>query len=264
MPDIGAVGINLAVSIGVALLVVLIAFACGVAIGKHRVIDIAWGLGFAAIAVATFFLAAGHGSVGSRVLAPALTIVWGVRLATHIYLRGRGAPEDPRYAQLLAAASGNPTVYALTRVYLTQAAVMWFVSWPVQVAAYDPDGLSAWIIPGVLVWVIGFGFESIGDAQLAAFRRDPAKKGTVLDTGLWAWTRHPNYFGDAAMWWGLTLLACRSWWGLATIPSALAMTYFLMNKTGKPLLEKYMSDRPGYRDYVERTSGFFPRPPKRA
>ena len=164
---------------------------------------------------------------------------------------------------MLAAAPGNPNVYALTRVYLTQAAVMWFVSWPVQVAAYDPDRLSAWIIPGVLVWLVGFGFESIGDAQLAAFRRDPAKKGTVLDTGLWAWTRHPNYFGDAAVWWGLTLLACRSWWGLATIPSALAMTYFLMNKTGKPLLEKHMSDRPGYADYVERTSGFLPRPPRR-
>src|SRR5689334_2802723 len=112
MPDLAAVGGNLAVTFGVGLAVVLVAFAIGVATGKHRVIDVAWGLGFAAIAVATFFLAAGHGSVGSRALACSLTIIWGVRLAAHIWWRGRGAPEDPRYDKLLARAPGNRNLYA--------------------------------------------------------------------------------------------------------------------------------------------------------
>lgn len=263
MPDIGLIGINLAVSLGVALVVVLVTFAVGVAGGKHRVIDVAWGLGFAAIAVATFLLSSGHGSTGSRWLVMALTVIWGVRLAVHIGLRGRGEPEDPRYDRLLSRAPGSRDLYALRMVYLLQAGIMWFVSWPVQIGAYDPDRLSFWIVPGVLVWLIGFGFETIGDAQLARFRGNPSNKGKVLNTGLWRYTRHPNYFGDAAVWAGLTLLACRSWIGLAAIPSAFAMAYFLMNKTGKPLMEAHMSSRPGYADYVKRTSGFFPLPPKR-
>jgi steroid 5-alpha reductase family enzyme len=165
---------------------------------------------------------------------------------------------------MLASAPGNPTWYAVRKVYLTQGAVMWFVSLPVQVACFEPAPLGpvAWV--GVLLWLVGFFFETVGDWQLTRFRNDPASKGQVLDTGLWRYTRHPNYFGDACVWWGLSLVAFTSWPGVLTILSPLLMTWLLAKGTGKPLLEKDMaSRRPGYADYVRRTSGFVPLPPRK-
>ena len=127
---------------------------------------------------------------------------------------------------------------------------------------HAPLGLVSWL--GAAVWAVGFGFEAVGDAQLRRFRADPANAGKVLDRGLWRYTRHPNYFGDACLWWGLYLLACSTWAGAATVLSPVAMTYTLARGTGKPLLEKGLRrSRPGYAHYVERTSGFFPLPPKR-
>ena len=142
---------------------------------------------------------------------------------------------------------------------------MWFVSLPVQVAAFEPSspGVLAWV--GVLVWAVGLAFEGVGDAQLTRFRNDPATRGQVLDTGLWRYTRHPNYFGDACVWWGLSLVAFDAWPGVLTVLSPLAMTWLLAKGTGKPLLEKDMSSRrPGYAEYVRRTSGFVPLPPRKA
>ena len=117
---------------------------------------------------------------------------------------------------------------------------------------------------GVLVWLVGIAFESIGDAQLAAFKADPASSGQVMDRGLWRYTRHPNYFGDACVWWGLTLLALHHLPGLLALPSAAVMTFFLVRGTGAKLLESTIGDRrPGYADYISRTSGFVPLPPRR-
>ncbi|WP_027346686.1 DUF1295 domain-containing protein [Hamadaea tsunoensis] len=250
---------NLWVTALVALGVVSVTFVIGTVRHRDRYIDVAWGLGFAGIAVATGLLA--DGDAVRRVLVTGLTVVWGVRLAAHIAYRGRGHGEDPRYAKLLA---GKPRLYAFGMVYLLQAAIMWFVSLPVQVAQYDRSAPDWWLLPGVALWAVGFYFEAVGDRQLVRFTRDPANKGKVLDTGLWRYTRHPNYFGDATVWWGLYLLACGTWAGAATILSPIVMTYFLAGKTGKPLLEQGMAERrPGYADYVARTSGFVPRRPRK-
>ncbi len=141
---------------------------------------------------------------------------------------------------------------------------MWFVSLPVQVAMFEQGeaNLVTWV--GVLTWLVGFTFETVGDLQLTRFRNDPSTKGQVLETGLWRYTRHPNYFGDACVWWGLSLVAFTSWPGILTILSPLVMTWLLARGTGKPLLEKDMaSRRPGYAEYVRRTSGFVPLPPKK-
>ncbi len=265
MPDLSALLVNLGATLGAAVVVVLVAFAIGVRTHKHRVIDIFWGVGFAVVAGTGLALSAGFGDPVRRWVAAGLTIVWGLRLAVHIGLRGRGEPEDPRYDQLLARARGNRNLYALRMIYLLQALSIWFVSWPVQVAQYDPDGLGplAWL--GIVVWAVGVFFETVGDAQLTRFKADPANKGHVLDTGLWHYTRHPNYFGDACVWWGLWLIAADSWVGLVAIVCPIAMTYLLTRKTGKPLLESHLSNtRPGYAEYVARTSGFVPWPPKRA
>jgi steroid 5-alpha reductase family enzyme len=256
--------INLALCLGSALVVVLIAFAIGTATGKHRVVDVFWGLGFAAVAVTTLVASAGHGSDVRRWLITALTVLWGVRLAVHIGWRGRGEPEDPRYTALLDRAKGNRNLYALRTVYLLQGLSLWFISLPVQVGQYDRDALSPTSYAGILVFAVGLFFEAVGDAQLAAFRADPANRGTVMDRGLWRYTRHPNYFGDACVWWGLWLLAADSWLGLATVVCPLLMNWLLLQRTGKPLLEARLANtRPGYAEYVRRTSGFFPRPPLR-
>ncbi len=246
------------------LLVLGVTFAIAVRVGKHAVVDVAWGLGFAAIAVTAYVASAGDGDDGRRALITALTVIWGVRLATHIFLRSRGKGEDPRYEELMAKAPGNPQLHAFTRIYLTQGAIMFFVSLPVQVANFEtpPLGWLAWI--GAAIWLIGFLFESIGDYQLTRFRNDPSKKGEVLDTGLWRYTRHPNYFGDACAWWGLSIIAFSAWPGILTVLSPVVMTWLLAKGTGKPLLEKDIAERrPGYAEYVRRTSGFIPLPPKK-
>jgi steroid 5-alpha reductase family enzyme len=240
-------------------------FLVALRVGRHAVVDIAWGLGFAAVAVTAYLLSAGEGDPTRRLLVLVLTSVWGLRLAWHIWRRGRGHGEDPRYDALLSKAPGSRNAYALRQIYATQALVLWFVSLPVQVAAFEtpPPGWLTWV--GVAVWAVGLFFEAVGDHQLHRFRTNPTSKGQVLDTGLWRYTRHPNYFGDACVWWGLSLVAFSAWPGVLTLLSPVVMTWLLANGTGKPLLEKGMaSRRPGYDDYVARTSGFFPLPPRTA
>jgi steroid 5-alpha reductase family enzyme len=256
---------NLALSLLVALLVLAVTFLVARRVGRHAVVDVAWGLGFVAIALTTYVAASGTGDPGRRAVVLVLTGLWGVRLAVHIGRRSRGHGEDPRYAEMLARGRGNATWYAVRKIYLTQAAVMWFVSLPVQVAMFQdaPLGLVAWV--GVAVWAVGMFFETVGDHQLQRFRDDPSSRDEVLDTGLWRYTRHPNYFGDACVWWGIWLVALDAWPGVLTVLSPLAMTWLLARGTGKPLLEKDIADRrPGYAEYVRRTSGFFPLPPRPA
>jgi len=246
------------------LLVLGATFVVALRLGRHAVVDVAWGLGFVAIAVASYLASGDHGDATRRLLLLALPGLWGLRLGLHIARRSRGHGEDPRYEELLAKAPGNPQLFALRRIYLTQGVVMWFVSLPVQVAMFTQGEANLVTLLGLLLWVVGFTFETVGDLQLTRFRNDPSTKGQVLDTGLWRYTRHPNYFGDACVWWGLSLVAFSSWPGVLTILSPLLMTWLLAKGTGKPLLEKDMaSRRPGYADYVRRTSGFVPLPPKK-
>ncbi|MGI8901200.1 MAG: DUF1295 domain-containing protein [Nocardioides sp.] len=247
----------------VTVLVLSTTFLVALRVGRHAVVDVAWGLGFVAVALASYLLSAGAGDDVRRLLLLVLPTVWGVRLAWHIWRRSRGHGEDPRYEALLSKATGSRSAYAFRRIYLTQAAVLWFVSLPVQVGSFETPGPNLLMWLGVLVWGAGFVFETVGDHQLHSFRNDPSSKGKVLDTGLWRYTRHPNYFGDACVWWGLSLIAFSAWPGLLTVLSPVAMTWLLAKGTGKPLLEKGMaSRRPGYADYVHRTSGFFPLPPR--
>ncbi|MEU8585922.1 DUF1295 domain-containing protein [Streptomyces sp. NPDC048664] len=260
-----AFAVNLAWAAASALAVLLATFAIALRKGVHRIVDTAWGVAFAAVAVATWYASAGEGDPGRRALVTALTAVWGLRLAAHIARRGRGHGEDPRYENLLSRAPGNRTWYALRTVYLLQAALVWLVSLPVQAAAYAPRPLSALAWAGAAVWAVGLFFETVGDAQLARFKADPANRGRIMDQGLWALTRHPNYFGDFCVWWGLFLVACDGGAAPAAVSvvSPLAMSALLIGGSGKRLLERHMAGRPGWAAYAARTSGFFPRPPRR-
>jgi len=227
-------------------------------VGRVAVVDVTWGLGFVVVAL----VSAALGDEPVRWLLLAMVGVWGLRLAWHIGKRQLAhREEDPRYAKMLGD-GGFPL--AVRRVFVVQGLVMWFVSLPVQVAATTGTRWPWLVWVGVVVWAVGLTFESVGDAQLTAYKQDPDRK-PVMDRGLWGWTRHPNYFGDFSVWWGIWLVG-----GLAggllpalTIVSPAAMAFFLIFASGARLLEQTMMKRPGYPEYAERTSMFFPLPPKK-
>jgi steroid 5-alpha reductase family enzyme len=259
--DVGAFGVSLAWTALAVVLTMAVTFAVALRAGKHAVIDVTWGLGFVVVAVVSLLVT---GASSRGVLVVVMVALWGLRLAGHIYLRSRGHGEDPRYEALMKKAPGSPNAYALQRVYLPQAVILWFVSWAVQAAVTGAEGpgVLAWV--GLVVFAVGLFFEAVGDWQLQRFRDDPSSKGKVLDTGLWRYTRHPNYFGDATAWWGIWLVALDAggWW---TVLSPVVMTWLLAKGTGAALLEKDIHNRrPEYVDYVKRTSGFVPLPPKKS
>ncbi|MEU6819988.1 DUF1295 domain-containing protein [Streptomyces atriruber] len=256
--------VGLVWSAAAALGVMLVTFAVAVRKGVHRVVDVAWGLGFTAVAVAVFLTSAGTGDPARRTSVTVLTAFWGLRLAVHIARRGRGHGEDPRYERMLARAPGNRNVYALRMVYLLQGALVWLVSLPVQAAQYVPVPMTGIFWTGAALWGVGMFFEAMGDAQLARFKADPSNQGQIMDRGLWRYTRHPNYFGDFCVWWGLFLIACDSPAAAAvSVVSPLVMSLLLTRGSGKRLLERHMAERPGYAAYAARTSGFIPRLPRR-
>ncbi|MGQ0844173.1 MAG: DUF1295 domain-containing protein [Sporichthyaceae bacterium] len=248
-------------------LTVLFALTFGIAerAGKHSVVDVTWGAGFVVVALITCWFSTPEGDDERRFLITAMVVLWGVRLAWHIGRRNAGHGEDPRYEALLAkAAPAKRRAYAVKTIYLPQAVLVLFISLPVQVAQYDTDTVGAVAAVGILVWSVGLAFEALGDWQLKQFKANPANRGTIMDRGLWRYTRHPNYFGDACVWWGIWLVAAETGAGLFTVLSPIIMTIFLTKGSGARLTEKRMAGRPGFEEYVARTSGFFPLPPRRS
>lgn len=229
-------------------------------LGKVSVVDVTWGLLFVVIAWTACAVA---GGAARSLLLAVLVTVWGGRLAWHLAPRMRGG-EDPRYAAMMRDVPPERRLrWAIRRVFAVQGVIAWFVALPIIVAATTdrPIGSIAWL--GLVLYAAGLAFEAIGDAQLRAFKADPANRGAVMDRGLWSWTRHPNYFGDALVTWGIFVIAAEAWPGVLTILSPILMTHLLVNVSGAKLLEKTMMQRPGYPEYASRTSMFVPRPPKR-
>lgn len=236
-----------------------------IAIGDVSFIDSFWALGFVLVAVCSeyIFLPSG-GGVSSKLLL-AVTSLWGLRLGLFLFLRWRRDGADPRYVRLLEKAPGNKHLHSLRNIFLLQGVMLWTVSLPVQLGMYADAGLApGWISDaGLALAAIGFLFESIGDQQMATFRKDPANRGQVMNRGLWRYTRHPNYFGDTCVWWGLYLIALDAgapWW---TIVGPILLTWTLIKWSGAALLERRLKrSRPGYETYIAQTSSFIPWPPK--
>jgi steroid 5-alpha reductase family enzyme len=255
-------GSVLLASAGAVAAVVLGAWLLSVLRRDASIMDVAWGLGFVAVAWVSFALA--DGAAPRKVLVVVLTTVWGLRLAGHLAWRAKGEKEDFRYRELRARYGKRFALMSLLVVFAPQGLAMWVVSLPVQLAQLpaSPAGLTALDFIGVAVWAVGMFFETVGDLQLARFRADARNRDEVLDRGLWRYTRHPNYFGDFCVWWGICLigLAADEWWSLA---GALMMSCILLRISGVPIMERHLRrDRPKYDDYARRTSGFFPRPPR--
>jgi len=215
-----------------------------------------------------FLLAAGCYALASEARSPRallilmLVALWAARLAFYIGWRNHGHGEDRRYQQIRARNNPGFEWKSLYLVFGLQALLAWVISLPLLAAVHSTTPLGLLDAAGLLLWVIGFLFEAVGDAQLARFKADPAHRGQVMDKGLWRYTRHPNYFGEFCLWWGYYLLAVAAggWWSL---PAPLLMSLLLLKVSGVTLLEQDIAERrPGYREYVQRTSAFVPRMPR--
>lgn len=257
-------GAVLALNAGIIFVLTTALWAVSVAVRDTSIVDIFWGAGFVVVAWATY--AAADGAADRRLLLAVLTTLWGLRLTVHLARRNLGKGEDFRYRAMRARHGDRWPLRSLWAVFWGQGVLMWIVSLPVQAGQIDatPDALGGLDLAGTLVFAVGLAFEAVGDWQLTRFKADPANAGRVMDRGLWAWTRHPNYFGDFTVWWGLYLVALATgsaWW---SIVGPIVMSVLLIRVSGAALLEKSLAKRrPGYAEYVARTSGFFPRPPRR-
>jgi steroid 5-alpha reductase family enzyme len=234
-----------------------------VAVIKNRndVADIAWGGGFICAAL-TAYLATGLNQ-DRPILVLALVIAWGARLMVHISIRNRGKPEDHRYRGWREEWGNSLLVRTFLQVFLLQGFLLLVISLPVTLVIYQggpPFGVLDVI--GACIWLFGFSFEAIGDFQLLQFKSNPANKGKIITSGLWRYTRHPNYFGEVTLWWGIFLICLPVPGSLWTVVGPLTITYLILKVSGTPMLEKRFVDNSEYAEYIKRTSSFFPLPPK--
>jgi steroid 5-alpha reductase family enzyme len=248
------------VAIGVAVVAMALTAYAARRAGRVSVVDVTWGLALAVVSVVAAVV--GTATPWRRWVVAAMVVIWGARLSRHIFDRARGHGEDPRYAELLR---GGGRRAAVTKVYVPQGLAICLLSLPIMAAAHWDAAVSWLVWAGVVVWAAGTLVEAVGDAQLAAYQRDPDRP-PIMDRGLWGWTRHPNYFGDALLWWGIWLAggaASGLGPGLVSVLAPAAMTHVVRNVTGAKLLEQTMSQRPGWDEYAARVPLFVPRPPRR-
>ena len=227
------------------------------------IVDIGWGLGFVFVA----WLATPEAD-GPPAMLYSLVTVWGVRLAWYLWLRNHGKPEDYRYVAMREKHGSSFVWSSLLRVFALQGVIMWVIALPIMATGAEAISEPCSILTGcgVALWLTGMFFEVVGDWQLASFKSNVDNKGKVMDSGLWKYTRHPNYFGEFLIWWGHWLVSLaltdptKTWW---TIVSPALMTFLLLKVSGVALLEQALKQRsPEYISYIERTSRFFPRRPR--
>jgi steroid 5-alpha reductase family enzyme len=256
MPELLAVLLALA---AIALLAAL-GWALSAAKRDVSIVDSLWPLFFL---LGTLVYAALAGAAGPRsLLLLALVTFWALRLGGYLTWRNWGEPEDRRYQAIRARNEPGFAWKSLYLVFGLQALLAWVIAMPLFAGLSSAAPLSAIDYAGAALWILGFGFETIADWQLARFKADPASRGRVLDSGLWRYTRHPNYFGEAVLWWGLFLIALAAGGGW-TVFAPILMTILLLKVSGVALLEKDIGERrPDYRDYIARTNAFIPGPPR--
>ncbi len=253
----------LAITLGVLVVYMTMGWVLSLVRHDASVVDPLWGAGFIVAAVSYLLLL--DGDSARKVLVLTMVCVWGLRLSGYLLWRNRGRGEDPRYTAMRNKRPGTFWWYSYLQVFLLQAVLLWLVAAPLAgaMATQRGEGLTALDFVGLGVWLFGLAWEVIGDTQLALFKRDPGNRGRVMQRGAWRYTRHPNYFGEAVLWWGIWLVAAaaHSYWA---VYGPVLITLLLLRVSGVTLLEKSLKDsKPGYAEYVARTSAFVPWPPKR-
>ncbi len=214
------------------------------------------------MAFLTFFLKAEF--TFRQILVTVLIFIWGERLAIHIAIRNRGRGEDFRYAQWRKDWGKAFLIRSFFQIFMLQGVLLLIISYPVILINYSMEkGIKALDVMGLVLWVVGFFFEAVGDYQLLRFKRDKRNRGKIMSRGLWRFTRHPNYFGEAVMWWGIFLMAISVENGWTVIISPLLITLLLLKVSGVIMLEKKYVGNKEFEDYAKRTSGFFPWFPKK-
>ncbi len=251
------------VFLGIVLLAYMTAwFVISLIVKRNDVADIAWGLGFVLLAWTSFFLSSSN---DLRSLIVCLMVsVWGIRLATHVYLRNKGKEEDYRYNAWRKSWGKWFYIRSYLQVYFLQGVLLFIIVSPVLLINRGRGGEIGWIdLLGFLIWAIGFFFEVVGDAQLTKFIRDKSNKGKLMMSGLWRYTRHPNYFGEVSLWWGIWIISISTTFGLWAFASPLMITILILRISGIPLLEKKMEEHPDFAQYKKRVSAFFPLPQRK-
>lgn len=229
---------------------------------NNSIVDIGWGPGFVIVALFSLFYS---GSFNFRtILVTTLVAIWGLRLFYHIIKRNRGKPEDFRYANWRKEWGKWLNLRAFFQIFILQGLFMVVISAPILIVnVFSEDGFKPYDFIGLSIWIVGILFESIGDAQLAAFKKNSKNKGHIIKTGLWKFTRHPNYFGEATIWWGLFIISLSVKYGYIAIISPLTITLLLLFVSGIPLLEEKYKDNKEFKEYARITSKFFPLPRKK-
>ena len=229
---------------------------------RNDVADIAWGLGFVIISWTSFFISSEYSP--RSIFVNLLVTIWGLRLAFHIYKRNRKKQEDYRYMQWRNDWGRWFLLRSYLQVYLLQGFFLFMIVFSVVfINKSSISAISFYDIFGFIVWLIGFFFEVVGDFQLANFIKNPENKGRIMQTGLWKYTRHPNYFGEVAQWWGIFIIALSLPYGFITIISPITITILILFISGIPLLEKKMLENLEFIEYKKRTSVFIPLFPKK-
>jgi steroid 5-alpha reductase family enzyme len=229
--------------------------------GRNDIADVAWGLGFILAAGVSLVVAGVYPPRG--LLVSALVLVWGIRLAAHIHSRDRGKGEDKRYRKWREEWGKWFVLRSFLQVFMLQGVLLVMVALPVIFVNQAPPVPLGWFdLLGLAIWLTGFTFETVGDRQLLNFIRDPANKGKLMTSGLWCYTRHPNYFGEVTLWWGIWLMTLALPGGWLTIIGPITITFLILQVSGIPMLEKHYEDRADFQEYKRRTSAFFPLPPK--
>jgi steroid 5-alpha reductase family enzyme len=243
-----------------SLILFVITFLLAIVIRNNSIVDVAWGLGFIVIALVAYLFSSNN-HIAQLVLI--YTVVWGVRLAYHIIVRNWGKGEDFRYAKWRKEWGKSWITRSFFQVFLLQWGLMQLISIPVVLGIVGVMTIGPLIKEiGMLLWLTGFFFEAVGDYQLSLFKKKKSNQGKLMTTGLWSWTRHPNYFGEALLWWGIAVLA----YGVSGKPyvfiGPIIIDFLLLFVSGIPMLEKKYHGRADWRAYAKKTSAFFPMPPR--
>lgn len=249
----------LTINLTASLLLMVGAWRLSILRGKACVVDSFWGIAFALQGWIAFALSDGFGPRAG--LIAVLTTIWALRLFGHVTLRNWNQPEDRRYAAMRGKWGERFPLVSLFTVFLLQGFLAWVIFLPgtLGVAARTHPAITPLDVLGTLVWGVGFFFETVGDQQLLLFKADPGNRGKVMDRGLWSLTRHPNYFGEATLWWGIWLIAASTPYRIPALIGPVLLTYFLLKVSGVAMAESGQEDRrPGYADYKRRTRAFFP------